>query len=124
LIRIRVYVYSSAVSALGFVDKEGAQHACAQTGGSAFAGLQHHAGMSNRYLSDGEKSAIIAVEAFCKTRGGFDYEVVDLALEGYFAKAKCWLKGLRNLPAVALEKGVICGVPTEEDMKKLVAGER
>ena len=80
--------------------------------------------MSNHHLSDGEKSAIIAVEIFCKTRGGFDYEVVDLALEGYFVKAKCWLKGLRNLPAVAFEKRVICGVPTEEDMKKLVVGER
>ena len=67
--KIKVYVYSSKVSTLGFVDKEGAQHACAQAGSSAFAGLQHYAGMSDRYLCDNEKAAISVVEEFCKREG-------------------------------------------------------
>jgi hypothetical protein len=122
--KIKVYVYSAKVSTLGFVDKEGAQHVCAQAGSSAFAGLQHYAGMSDRYLCDKEKAAISVVEEFCKTKGNLEVEIVDLATEGYLAKARIWLTGLRSLPAIAFGGIVIHGVPAEKDLEKLVASAR
>lgn len=118
--KIKVYVYSAKVSTLGFVDKEGAQHACAQAGSSAFAGLQHYASMSDRYLSDNEKTAISVVKEFCRTRGNLEVEIMDLATEGHLMKTRFWLKGLRNFPAIAFGGIVIHGVPAEEDLEKLV----
>ncbi|MGB9134409.1 MAG: hypothetical protein WCC63_02320 [Candidatus Bathyarchaeia archaeon] len=119
--KIKVYVYSSEISTLGFVDKEGAQHACAKAGSSAFTGLQHYGGMSNRYLSDNEKATVRAVEEFCKKRDGVEFEIVDLALAGYLSKARFWLKGLRSLPVVTFGESMTHGVPSEKDLEKLVA---
>ena len=110
--KIKVYVHSSRVSTLGFVDKEGAQHACAQAGSSAFAGLQHYSGMSGRYLNDKEKATIAAVEDFCKTKDGVEFEIVDLAGVGYLSKMLFWLKGLRRLPMVVFRGNSTPGVPT------------
>lgn len=119
--KVKVYVYSSKISTLGFVDKEGAQHACAQAGSTAFAGLRHFPGsMEDRYLSDSERRAIVAVEDFCRKKG-LECEVVDLAGKGFLAKMRLRLRGLMRLPTVSFREKVVCGVPTEETLKKLVA---
>lgn len=118
--KIKVYVYSLKVSTLGFVDKEGAQHACAQAGSTAFSGLKHYPGaMDNRYISEEEKKAIIAVENFCAKKG-YEFEVVDLATAGFFTKIRLKAKGLMNFPAISYGEKIIHGVPTEDALAKLV----
>ncbi|MCK4478674.1 hypothetical protein KAU88_09160 [Candidatus Bathyarchaeota archaeon] len=67
--KIKIYVHSFNISTLDFVDKEGAQHACAQAGSTAFSGLKHYpSSMDNRYFSDKERNALTAVENFCRKR--------------------------------------------------------
>ena len=118
--KIKVYVYSRTVPTLGFVDKEGAMHACAQAGSSAFSGLKNYPGsMENRYLSVEEKSAIVMVEDFCKRSGG-EFEVIDVAGCGFLTKMKLKTKGLTNFPAITFKEKVIHGVPTEETLRKII----
>lgn len=118
--KIKVYVYSLGVPTLDFVDKEGAQHACAQAGNTAFSGLKHYPGaMDNRYLSEEEKKAILTVENFC-IKKGYEFEVVDLATTGFFTKLRSKAKGLMNFPAISYGGKVIHGVPTEEELIELV----
>jgi hypothetical protein len=118
--KIKVYVYSLKVSTLNFVDKEGAQHACAQAGSTPFSGLKHYPGaMDDRYISEEEKKAIIAVENFC-ARKGYEFEVIDLATASFFTKIKLKARGLMNFPAVSYKGKVIHGVPTEGALIKLV----
>jgi len=118
--KIKVYVYSLKVSTLGFVDKEGAMHACAGAGSSAFSGLKHYPGsMDNRYLSDEEKKAIIAVEDFCKEYN-LEFDIIDVATRGFLTKMKLKAKGLMNFPSITFKEKVFHGVPTEETLKELL----
>jgi len=118
--KIKVYVHSLGIPTLGFVDKEGAMHACAQAGNSAFSGLKHYPGpMDNRYLSDEEKNAILMVEDFCE-RNGCEFEVIDVAKCGFLTKMKMKTKGLMNFPAIAFKEKIIHGVPTEETLRELI----
>lgn len=119
--KIKIYVYSFNIPTLDFVDKEGAQHACAQAGSTAFSGLRHYPGsMGNCYLSDKERNVILAVESFCKKKG-FEFEVIDLATKGFLTKIKFRVKGLMSFPTISFKEKVVHGVPTEETLKKLVA---
>lgn len=119
--KIEIYVYSFNISTLNFVDKEGAQHTCAQAGSTAFSGLKRYPGsVDNRYLSDEERKAIISPENFCKKKG-IEFEVIDLSTKGFFTKMKLRLKELTNLPTIVFQEKVIHGVPTEEALEKLVA---
>ncbi|RLG91204.1 hypothetical protein DRO34_04420 [Candidatus Bathyarchaeota archaeon] len=118
--RIKVFVYSTKLSTLGFVDKEGAMHACAQAGSSAFTGLKHYPGaMDERYISVEEKNAIAAVEAFCK-KHGFDFEIIDFAKLGFLDKMKLKRKGVKTFPAILYGEKAFHGVPTEKDLERLV----
>ena len=118
--KIKVYVYSLTVPTVGFVDKEGAMHACAQAGNLPFEGLKHHPGsMDNRYLSDEERKAIVIVENFCK-RSDCEIEIIDVAKKGFLTKMKLKAKGLMNFPAIAFKEKVIHGVPTEETLRELL----
>ena len=118
--KIKIYVQSFNVSTLDFVDKEGAQHACAQAGSTAFSGLKHYpSSMDNRYFSDKERDALTAVENFCKKKG-YEFEVIDLAEKGFLTKMRLRLKGLTNLPTISFQKKVVHGVATEDALEKLV----
>jgi glutaredoxin len=118
--KIRVYVYSFKVSTLDFVDKEGAMHACAEAGSSAFSGLKNYPGfMDNRYLSDEERKAIIIVEDFCN-KHSLEFETIDVATMGTLTKIKLKAKGLMNFPAIVFKEKVFHGVPTEETLKELL----
>lgn len=119
--KIKIYVHSFNISTLDFVDKEGAQHACAQAGSIAFSGLKHYpSSMDNRYFSDKERDALTAVENFCKKKG-YEFEVIDLAEKGFLTKMRLRLKGLTNLPTISFQKKVVHGVATEDALEKLVA---
>jgi len=118
--KIRIYVHSFNISTLDFVDKEGAQHACAQAGSTAFSGLKHYpSSMDNRYFSDKERAALTAVENFCKKKG-YEFEVIDLAEKGFLTKMRLRLKGLTNLPTISFQKKVVHGITTEDALEKLV----
>jgi len=118
--RVKVYVCSSKIPTVGFVDKEGAMHACAQAGSSAFSGLKHYPGsMDNRYLSDEERKAIIAVEDFCN-KHNLESETIDVATMGFLTKIKLKAKGLMNFPSIAFKEKVFHGVPTEEALQELL----
>jgi hypothetical protein len=118
--RIKVYVYSTAVSTLEFVDLEGARHACAHAGSSAFQGLKYYPGtMDNRYLSEEERKAIDLVAQFSK-ENGLEFEIVDLANCGLMTKTKLFFKGIRNVPTITYRGKRIEGLPNEENLKALL----
>jgi hypothetical protein len=118
--KIRVYVESVEISTLSFVDKEGALHACAQAGDTAFSGLKHYPGSKQgRVLSEEEREALRKVEDFCE-KTGHEFEVVDIGTYDFFSKMKLRMKRLTNIPAISYKDRVIHGVPTEEKLQDLV----
>ena len=118
--KIKVFICSVKISTLNFVDKEGAQHACAQAGSSAFDDLKHYPGpMDERYISVEEKKAMATVEAFCEEHG-LEFEVVDFAELGFLTKLRLKRKGIKDFPTVLYGEKSFCGIPTEEDLEKLV----
>ena len=116
--KLRVYVHSSEVPTVGFVDKEGAMHACAQAQKTAFQGLGQRSGLlGNRYLCSEDEQVLVRVEDFCKSNG-LEYSVVDLGTLGFLARLRLRMKGV-NAPAVCCGEKTLYGVPSGEDLKKL-----
>jgi hypothetical protein len=120
MVKLKVYVHSLEMPTVGFVDREGAMHACAQAQKSAFEGLERHAGLfGNRYLVDKEKEALLRIQGFCRNND-LEFEIVDLGTMGFLGKLKMRLKGLKT-PAVSWADRTFNGVPSEEDFKRLLA---
>lgn len=118
--RIKVYVYSQAISTLDYVDLEGAKHACAHAGSSAFSSLKQYPGsMDDRYLSEEERKAIALVRQFSK-ENGLESEIVDLANCRFMTKTKLFFKGIRKVPTVVFKGERIEGLPNEENLKVLL----
>lgn len=118
--KITVYILSSRISTLDFVDFEGARHARAKAGSSAFAGLKNYPGtMKDSYISEEERSAILLVGSFCKKKG-FDFEIVDLGRLSLPLKIKIRMTGVKILPTVACRGKRFCGLPTEKDLEALI----
>jgi hypothetical protein len=117
--KLKVYVHSFELPTVGFVDKEGAMHACAQAQKTAFEGLGQHAGLfGQRYLPDEDREVLSRVEDFCKNNS-LEYEVVDVGSMSFLAKLALRKKGIKT-PAICAEEKTLCGVPSDEDMKKLL----
>ena len=117
--KLKVYVCSFEVPTVGFVDKEGAMHACAQAQKTAFHGLERHAGLfGNRYLSDEDREFLMRVEIFCKSNR-LEYEVVDVGRMSFLAKLWLRRKGIKT-PAVCVGEKMLRGVVSDEDMNKLL----
>jgi hypothetical protein len=116
--KLKVYIHSSEIPTLGFVDKEGAMHACAQAQKTAFQGLGQRAGLlGNRYLCNEDEQVLAQVENFCKNNG-LECSVIDLGAMSFLARLKLRMKGV-NAPAVCFGEKMLFGVPSEEDLKKL-----
>jgi hypothetical protein len=119
MIKLKVYVSSFEVPTVGFIDKEGAMHACAQAQKTAFQRLEHHAGLfGKRYLPDEDREVLTRIENFCKNNA-LEYEVVDVGSMSFLAKLALRKKGIKT-PAVCAGKKTLCGIPSDEDMKKLL----
>jgi hypothetical protein len=58
------------------------------------------------------------VEDFCKNNG-LEYNIVDLGIMSFLARLRLRMKGV-NVPAICCGEKIICGVPSEEDLKKLL----
>lgn len=119
--KLKIYVRSLEIPTIGFVDKEGAMHACAQAQKTAFQGLERFSTIGgNRCLSDEEREVLRRVEIFCKDNG-LEFEVVDLATIGFLARLKMKMKGLRT-PATCCGEKIVFGVPSEEVLRELLKG--
>ena len=117
--KLRVYVQSFEFPTVGFVDKEGAMHACAQAQKTAFQGLQHFSGLfGNRYLTDEEREVLARVEDFCKNKG-LEFQIIDLGTMNFLSRLKLKMKGLET-PAICCGATTLYGVPSDEDLKGLL----
>jgi hypothetical protein len=120
--RIRVYVSSFEISTFDYVDKESVGHPCVTSrhGEDIFAKFKHLPERSwDGYLSDNQLKAVNMVDEFCK-ENGLEYEVVDIASVSFVSRMKFMFKGIKA-PTISFKGKKIEGVPTEEDLKVLVA---
>jgi hypothetical protein len=118
--KLEVYVRSLELSTLQFVDKEGAMHACAQAGKTAFQGLGRVSNLlGNRYLCDDDRTALALVDEYCR-HNGLEYEVKDLGAMSFLQKLELRMKGIKAL-AVCYEEKMVHGVPTEDSLRRLTA---
>jgi hypothetical protein len=117
--KLKVYVRSFQLSTLEFVDFEGARHACAGASKTAYQGLGSVSNLlGNRYLCDEDRKALTSVEDYCKGNG-LEYEVVDLGVMSDLQRLKWRMKGIKT-PAVCYEDKTLCGVPSEENLRRLI----
>jgi hypothetical protein len=117
--RLKVYVHSFEVPTVGFADKEGAMHACAQAQKSAFQMLERHAGLfGQRYLPDEDMEALARIDNYCKTNS-VEYEIVDVGRMHFWSKLGLTVKGIKT-PAICSGARTLCGVPSEEDIKNIL----
>jgi len=119
--KLQVYVYSvSEIPTADFVDKEGALHACARAGTMPFETMgRYPSGMDGSLISAEEKKAIISVESFCKNNG-YMFEIVDFTKLSFWSKMKLKREGVKSFPAISCGEKILCGVPTEDELKELV----
>ena len=119
--KLKVYVHSFEVPTVGFIDKEGAMHACSQAQKTAFQGLEHHAGLfGKRCLADDDREVLMRIDNFCKNNA-LEYEVVDIGNMSFLARLGLRMKGVKT-PAICSGEKTLCGIPSDEDMKKLLGG--
>ena len=67
-----------------------------------------------------DREVLTRVENFCKNNA-LKYEVIDVGNMSFLAKLALRKEGIRT-PAISARKRTLCGVPSDEDMKKLLAG--
>jgi hypothetical protein len=122
MVKLTVYVHTLEPGTIGFVDKEGAMHACAQAQSTAFQGLTHLSGLfGNRYLCDEDRNTLSKIEDFCKKKE-LKYEVVDLGIMSFMTKLRLRIAGIKT-PAVCCGNEKLLGTPSEEDLQKLVSAQ-
>ncbi len=117
--KLKIYVHSFEIPPIGFVDKEGAAHACARAQKTWSKGLERASGLlGSSYLSDDERKALAQVESFCNNCD-LEFEVVDLARVNFWTRLKWWMKQLHT-PSISYKKKIFHGIPTAGDIKQLV----
>ncbi|OGD47070.1 hypothetical protein A3K79_02070 [Candidatus Bathyarchaeota archaeon RBG_13_46_16b] len=120
VLKMKVYVHSLELPTTGFVDMEGARHACAQAQKTAFTGLERFSNLfGNRYLSDEERGFLLRTDDFCKEHG-LNLEIIDLGTVDFLRKLKLKIKGVTT-PAICCGKRMIHRLPSEEDVKGITA---
>gem|GEM_PF-1788825 len=116
MLKLKVYVHSLELPTTGFVDKEGAMHACAQAQKTAFTGLERFSSLfGRRYLTDLEREFLLQTDNFCKEHE-VNLEIVDLGTADFLEKLKLKIKGVTT-PAICCEARIIHRFPSEEDIK-------
>jgi hypothetical protein len=122
LANLKVYVHSFEVPTAGFIDKEGAMHACgaAQAHANAFQGLAQNAGLfGKRCLSNEDNEVLTRIDSFCKD-SATEYKVVDIGSMSFLPRLRLRMKGRHETPAICMGEKTFCGVPSDEDLKKLL----
>jgi len=121
--KLKVYVQSLEISAGGFVDREGTMHSFCAPGlrAATFQGIEHLVGLfGNHCLSEEEREFLMRIDDFCKNNG-LKYEVVDLRRASLSAKFRLRMKGIKT-PTISFKEKVLQGIPSDEDLKKLLKG--
>jgi len=137
MVKLKVYVHSFEVPTVGFSDRRGAVDKEGQKGAdwgaqaqntafrghpaqtTPFQGLDQHAILfEKRYLSDEDREVLMRIDNFCKNNG-LEYEVVDVGKISLLAKLELRMRGIKTSAVCAGEKKR-CGIPSDEDMKKLL----
>jgi hypothetical protein len=117
--KLKVYLHSVEIPTVGFVDKEGAMHACAQAQKTAFEKLGGFSSLfGKRYLNEEEREALMRVEDFCRSND-LEFEVVDIGQVNFLSRLRLRMKGLKT-PSVCCGERVLEGVPTEESLGRLL----
>jgi len=121
--KIKVYVYSlKGISTLDFVDKNSMGHPCVTSrhGDNIFSGFKHlPTGSWGGYLTDEQIKVLDVVNEFCK-ENGLEYEIVDITNLSFISKMKLVFKGIKA-PTISFKGKKIEGVPTNTDLKALIA---
>jgi hypothetical protein len=118
--KLTVYIHSFEVGTVGFVDKEGAQHACAQAQSTAFQSLARLSGLfGSNYLCDEDRETLIQVEEFCKN-SHIKYAVVDMGKLPFIARLRLRMKGIKT-PTICYGSEKLQGVPCNKDLERLVS---
>ena len=127
--RLKIYVHSFEAPPVGLKDKDGAKqvwthnaipwsHASAKAQKTA-KGLALYAGLfEKRCLSEEESEFLLKMDDFCRDNA-VEYDVVDVGRMTLFAKLALRTKGVKT-PAISSEDRVLCGIPSEEEIKKLL----
>jgi len=116
---LKVYVHSFEFPTVGFVDKEGAMHACAQAQTTAFQSLHSISGMlGNRYLTDEERTFLDCIDRSCK-KFGLEYEIIDIGTINFLRRLRLRLSGVK-CPTVCCGKRILQGVISEEKLAKFL----
>jgi len=117
--KLTVYVHSFEFPTVGFIDKEGAMHACAQAQATAFESLHRISGMlGNRYLTEEERTLLECVDRLCQ-KFGLEYEVVDLGTENFLKRLRLKLSGVK-CPTVCYGKRMLQSAINEERLEKFL----
>ena len=119
MVKLKVYLHSLEVPTVGFVDKEGAMHACAQAQKTAFERLGSFSSLfGNRYLNEEERETLMRVEDFCRSNG-LEFEIVDVGQMSFLSRLRLRIGGLKT-PSVCCGERVLKGLPTEETLGRLL----
>ncbi len=111
--KLKVYVHSFEIPTVGFVDKEGAMHACAQAQRTAFQVLKSVSSMiGNRYLPNEEREVLMLAEDFCRNNG-LEFETIDLGTMSFLARLRLRIQGIKT-PVITYEEKIFFGVPSEK----------
>jgi len=117
--KLKVYIHSLEFPTVGFIDKEGAMHACAHAQKTAFQGLERFSSIiGNRYLCDEEREFLTRVKDFCK-KNDLEFEVIDLGTMSFLARFKLKMRGLKT-PAISCGEKTVYGILSEEDFKEFL----
>lgn len=118
--KLTVYVHSFEIGTVDFVDKEGAQHACAQAQSTAFQSLARLSGLfGNNYLCDEDRETLTRVEDFCQN-SHIKYAVVDMGKLHFITRLRLRMKGIKA-PTICCGSGKHQGVPRNEDLERLIS---
>jgi hypothetical protein len=121
MVKLKVYVRSFEIPTEGFVDAEGARHACAEAQKTAYQGLERHGGLfGTRCVTDEETEALTRIENFCRNNA-LEYEIVDVGSLSFFARLGLRMKGIKT-PTVCLGERMMHGVPSDEDIRNILKG--
>ncbi|MFX1562510.1 MAG: hypothetical protein ACFFDP_04305 [Promethearchaeota archaeon] len=93
---IILYVRSFEISSGSFVDREGAQHACARAGDTPFQGLKDASHLIGRVFPDPDWKALCLAQALQEARK-CEVVVIDLG-KGFLRRLKLRRQGIRKTP--------------------------
>lgn len=111
---IKLYVRSFEISSGSFVDREGAQHACARAGSTPFQGLKGASHLIGRVFPDSDWNALCLAKALQEARR-CEVIVVDLG-KSFLRRLKLRRQGIRKTPQFVVNGQLLPPVTSLEEL--------